>query len=129
MIFCFRQELSLFYNMCSLFPISCFLPFAFNSFAIDNCISCYVFFLFLPKFINFYLRRYKTKNRIRSKKTRCKKYQKARNWKQKAHWTGFKVVRMYTKWWHQQRGTNFNVNFFVINNTFLYTKKFNYIFE
>ena len=27
--------------MCFLFLISCFLPFAFNSFAIDNCISCF----------------------------------------------------------------------------------------
>ena len=70
-------HLSLFYNV---FFISCFLffTFVFFSFAIvfiNNCIFCYIFLvlsLFLSKFVNFYFERYKTKNRIRSKKIRCK---------------------------------------------------------
>ena len=64
------HPLSLFYNV--LF-ISCFLLFIFYFFLlcncfIGNCISC-----FFSKFINFYLRQHKSKNRIRNKKTRCKK--------------------------------------------------------
>jgi len=59
--------------------VLCFLGFVFYLlfffFPCDrfngNCISyC---FLFLPKFVNFYLGQQKTKNQIRSKKTKCKK--------------------------------------------------------
>ena len=61
-------------TMCFLFHVSCFLLLVF--FPFTTVLSTIVFLVSL-KFVNFYLGRYKTKNRIRSKKIRCKKWQKA----------------------------------------------------
>jgi len=67
---CFFRNLltfSLFYNL--LF-ISCFLFFYFLLFFLCNCLSTITFlaiyFLFLSKFINFYLGHIKQKNQIRT---------------------------------------------------------------
>ena len=62
-------------TMCFLFFCFCFLSLAFSSFVLSIVLSIIVFlatyFLFLL-FINFYLGRHKTKNRIKSKIIRNK---------------------------------------------------------